>query len=112
MEYPGISGIDFGSSPEVHETDEDFEQLVYSLVGMDDLAAEPLLERIREGVWRSLAGNGAQRPVILTATRCRLLLRRAIEFELPAVYVLARAEIPASVDVRAGTPVTCSHEAP
>ena len=103
------SGIDISSdSPvAVHETDDAFESLIDELVASTAGApADDLLTRIRSRVWDVVDGSAPRGAILLTATRTRLALRRAIEYELPATPVIARAEIPATVRIERTATVT------
>lgn len=97
-----------GSSPaQVHETDDALEQLIDGiLVSQTREEAEQPLHRLRVSVWHALADDAERRPILLTATRVRLGLRRAIEAELPAIPVLARTEIVAGANLQFLGPVT------
>jgi flagellar biosynthesis component FlhA len=93
----------------VHETDEAFERLIDELVASPPgPASDELLTRIRTHVWEVIDGGVERGATLLTATRTRLALRRAIEPEMPATPVLARAEIPAGVRIEQVATVTPS----
>lgn len=89
----------------VYETDESFEALIEAVVSTRDGAAEALLRTIRAEVWRALQPADRE-PVLVTSARTRLALRRALELELPAARVLARAELPATLRTRAAGSIT------
>jgi len=92
------SGLAFHDAPvvAVHETDPAFEELVERLLASDEGdTKDVLVAEIREHVWRGLGKSALREPVLVTSARVRLAVRRAIEAELPAAHVLARAEIPA-----------------
>jgi flagellar biosynthesis component FlhA len=91
-----------GASALVYETESDLEDRVEKW--RRTAPADADLRAARVAVWNALARSGEPvEPVILTSPSARPLLRRALNFELPDVHVLARSEIPPGVTVeRAG----------
>ena len=101
LESCGLAEIG-GQAAVVYETDAAFEERVH---GWRSAApSDEELRATRTAVWETLARSGQPtEPVIVTSPGARLLLRRALEDELPDVHVLARSEIPTGVTVeRAG----------
>ena len=96
--------VNNGRAAVVHETDAGFEDLIDLLTNSGGPQADELIHNVR-----ALAGEvleeGEREPIFITAARCRLSLRRAIEQEQPATRVLARAELPAGVRLRHGAPL-------
>lgn len=59
------------------------------------------LRAVRAAVWNAFAEPGTlAEPVILTSPAARPLLRKALNFELPDVHVLAHPEMPPEVTVQ------------
>lgn len=93
--------IDGGVAARVYETDAAFERVVDQLLMVTSrAAAEPILHGVRSAVWHAIGSDADSRPILVTATRVRLVLRLAIEDELPAIPVLARPELVAGANTK------------
>jgi len=93
-----------GAVSKVHSTEENFERQVDLMRSSNEAAVDAVRFAVREEIWRALGADSeshGRHPLVLTAARTRLALRRTIEFELPGVCVLARGELTAVARVRA-----------